>query len=203
MSLTITPEEVMFQVENALQEDIGTGDMTAALLPEHKLVIASVIAREPAVFCGRNWLSAVYYSLDPSIEVEWCVSDGDKIIANQDLCFIKGNARAILSGERTALNFLQTLSGTATITDRYAQALIGTDCRLLDTRKTFPGLRRAQKYAVSCGGGHNHRLGLYDGVLIKENHIAACGSITLAVEKAKALFSDQVVIEVEVENIVE
>lgn len=201
MTITITPEEVMQQVQTALDEDIGTGDMTAALLPENKQVIATVIAREPAIFCGRNWLSAVYYACDPDVEVEWQVKDGARIDVNQTLCFIKGNARSILTGERTALNFLQALSGTATITDQYVQALAETKCRLLDTRKTFPGLRRAQKYAVSCGGGHNHRLGLYDGVLIKENHISACGSITHAVAKAKSLFPDNVVIEVEVETI--
>ncbi|MGH8597833.1 MAG: carboxylating nicotinate-nucleotide diphosphorylase, partial [Gammaproteobacteria bacterium] len=161
---------------------------------------ATVIAREPAVLCGTRWFDAVFTSLDAGLRVRWQFADGSKLKADDLVCHVAGNARAIVTGERTALNFLQTLSGTATVTARYAARLAGTRTRLLDTRKTLPGLRRAQKYAVKCGGGHNHRAGLYDGILVKENHIAAAGSIARAVEALRATTSG-IGIEIEVERL--
>lgn len=185
-------------VRRALAEDIGSGDITAALIPEKATATATVITREAAVISGTEWVNEVFRQLAPNVNIEWQVSDGDAVVPNQCLCKISGPARALLTGERTALNFLQTLSATATLAKRYAEAVAHTKAKVLDTRKTIPGLRRALKYAVTCGGCHNHRIGLYDGILIKENHIAAAGSITAAVEQAKAM-NVGVPIEVEVE----
>ena len=197
----IPAEEIAAQVALALAEDIGSGDLTAALIPAEAISEATVISREEAVICGCDWFNAVFAWLDTTIRIEWRVGDGDRVGPNQQLCTLRGPSRALLTGERTALNFLQTLSGTATLANRYAQAVAGTGVRVLDTRKTIPGLRRAQKYAVSCGGAHNHRIGLYDGVLIKENHIAAAGSIAAAVETARKTAPPGVSVEVEVENL--
>jgi nicotinate-nucleotide pyrophosphorylase (carboxylating) len=189
-------------VRRALAEDIGSGDITAALIPENATSTATVITREAAVISGVEWVNEVFRQLDSSVYIEWQVNDGDAVVPNQCLCTINGPARALLTGERTALNFLQTLSATATMAKRYAEAVAHTKAKVLDTRKTIPGLRRALKYAVTCGGCHNHRIGLYDGILIKENHIAAAGSITAAVEQAKAM-NVGVPIEVEVETLYE
>jgi nicotinate-nucleotide pyrophosphorylase (carboxylating) len=187
-------------VRRALHEDVGGGDLTAALVPEDACSVAHVVSREPAVLCGTRWFDHVFQTLDPSVRIEWRARDGDEIEAGRALCRLSGPTRALLTGERTALNFLQTLSGTATTTRRHTSALEGTGTKLLDTRKTLPGLRAAQKYAVRCGGGHNHRLGLDDGVLIKENHISAAGSIGAAVAAARSLHPETL-IEVEVETL--
>jgi len=183
----------------ALEEDVGSGDITAELIPADKTATATIITREAAVVCGRPWVDEVFHQLDPNIKLEWRVDDGDQIQPNQLLVTLHGNARALLTGERTALNFLQTLSGTTTTAHEYAQLVKGTNIKILDTRKTIPGLRTAQKYAVRCGGCHNHRIGLYDAFLIKENHIAACGGISNAVNKARELHPGKPV-EVEVES---
>lgn len=190
------------QVSRALREDIGTGDLTASLIPADRSAQATVISREAAVLCGREWFDAVFRQLEPNVRVTWSANEGASVAANQTLCELRGPARAILTGERTALNFLQTLAATATVTRRYVEAVAGTGTRILDTRKTVPGLRLAQKYAVLCGGGTNHRIGLFDGVLVKENHIAAAGSIAAAVSHARRI-AGKVVIEVEVESIEE
>ena len=171
-------------------------------MPAEQQVRARVLAREPAVVCGQVWFDEVYRQLDPAVSVEWLARDGEQVAADSVLCRVAGPARAVLSGERTALNFLQTLSATATETRRYVDAVAGTRCRILDTRKTLPGLRQAQKYAVRCGGGRNHRMGLYDMVLIKENHILAAGSIAAAVGAARRL-SPGIAVEVEVESLAE
>ena len=193
-------------VRRALAEDIGSGDITAALIPENAISTATVISREAAVISGTEWVNEVFRQLDtnihPGIYIEWLVNDGDAVVPDQRLCTISGPARALLTGERTALNFLQTLSATATLAKRYAEAVAHTKAKVLDTSKTIPGLRRALKYAVTCGGCHNHRIGLYDGILIKENHISAAGSITAAVEQAKAM-NVGLPIEVEVETLYE
>lgn len=194
------PGYVARTVKGALAEDVGTGDLTAQLIPADQSSRATIITREDAVLCGRAWVDEVFRQLDTSVQVTWSAADGDRIHPNQVLCSIAGPARALLTGERNALNFLQTLSGTATITRQYADALTGTKCRVLDTRKTLPGLRLAQKYAVRCGGGTNHRIGLFDAILVKENHIAAAGSIAAAVDAARKLNSN-VLLEVEVENL--
>jgi nicotinate-nucleotide pyrophosphorylase (carboxylating) len=183
-----------------LAEDVGSGDLTAAIVPETTLAVATVVTREPMVLCGREWFSAVFTRLDASVEIDWRVDEGTEADAGAELCTLRGRARPLLTGERTALNLLQTLSGTATLARSYAQAVEGTGAKVLDTRKTLPGLRKAQKYAVRCGGCHNHRIGLYDGILIKENHILAAGSIANAVSAAKTLGA-AVPIEVEVENL--
>jgi len=195
-------EDILSRVTQALDEDVGSGDLTAALVPENAQARAQVVTREAAVLCGTDWFDAVFALLDPSVRVTWTAQDGDPVRADQLLCTVDGPARPVLTGERAALNFLQTLSGTATLTRRYADAIAGTGCRVLDTRKTVPGLRTAQKYAVRCGGGHNHRMGLYDGILIKENHIAAAGSIAAAVGTARA-HAGTVPVEVEVENLIQ
>lgn len=187
-------------VMHALAEDIGGGDITAGLIPEQATAQAAVISREAAVLCGRPWFDEVFRQLDARVQIDWRARDGDRLHPNQVLCELHGPARALLSGERTALNFLQTLSGTATLTARYVDAVRGARAKVLDTRKTLPGLRGAQKYAVTCGGGHNHRMGLYDAVLIKENHIAAAGSVTAALAQARAMVAVGVQIEIEVEN---
>jgi nicotinate-nucleotide pyrophosphorylase (carboxylating) len=189
------------QVLNALKEDIGEGDITAALIPGDEVVIAQIISREHGVLCGCEWANQAFLLLDESVTINWEVNDGDSVKPNQVLCTVRGNARHILTGERTALNFLQALSGTSTITRRYVDEVKESDVKILDTRKTIPGLRDAQKYAVTCGGGTNHRIGLYDGVLIKENHIAAAGSIHEAVAQAFHHAPKHIPIEIEVETI--
>lgn len=191
--------DFLIVIKQALTEDIGSGDVTAALIPATQTAKATVITRESAVLCGRDWFDAVFMALDPCVKLTWFANDGDKVEANTKLVQIEGLARSILTGERTALNFLQTLSGTATTVHDYVNAVAGTPVRILDTRKTIPGLRDAQKYAVTCGGGFNHRKGLYDAILIKENHIHAAGSITAAVNAAQQLYPS-LSIEVEVEN---
>jgi nicotinate-nucleotide pyrophosphorylase (carboxylating) len=190
------------QVAAALAEDVGTGDVTAALVPPQQQVRAHIVAREPAVLCGTQWVTETFHQLDTSIRLDWQASDGERIAADQVLLKMAGAARPILTGERTALNFLQTLSATATAASRYVEAVAGTNCRILDTRKTLPGLRLAQKYAARCGGAQNHRIGLYDMVLVKENHIIAAGSIATAIAAARRT-SPGVPVEVEVESLSE
>jgi len=190
---------VQTEVETAIAEDLGDGDRTAELIPEDKLLETRVICREDAVLCGQPWFDETFHQLDAGIQVRWRANDGDRLRSDQTVCTVKGNARALLSGERTALNFLQTLSGTASRTAKYVRAVADTGVTILDTRKTLPGLRLAQKYAVRCGGGANHRIGLFDAILIKENHIAAAGSISNAVRKARELHPG-LLLEVEVEN---
>lgn len=187
-------------VARALQEDIGQGDLTAMLIPADKHAQALVICREKAVICGRPWVDEVFRQLDPNTSIEWHIEEGDEVSPNQRLFSLSGNARVLLTGERAALNFLQTLSGTATLARQYAALAINSDVRILDTRKTIPGLRLAQKYAVTVGGCDNHRLGLYDAFLIKENHIAACGGLRQAITQARKIASDKMV-EVEVESL--
>jgi nicotinate-nucleotide pyrophosphorylase (carboxylating) len=194
------PPDLVEQVARALAEDVGSGDLTAALVPAGRTGRAAVVTREAAVLCGRPWFDEVFRQLDPAVRVLWEAAEGDDVAAGQRLCRLEGPARSLLTGERTALNFLQTLSGTATVTRRHAQLVAGLPCRILDTRKTLPGLRRAQKYAVRCGGGSNHRMGLYDGILVKENHIMAAGSIAAAVGAARA-GGRGVPVEVEVETL--
>jgi len=193
------PADLGAQVDAALREDIGSGDVTAALVPAGQRVRGSVVTREEAVLCGRAWAEETFRRLDPQVRLSWHAADGERLGINQVICEIAGPARAVLTGERTALNFLQLLSGTATATRRLVDAVAGTSCRILDTRKTLPGLRTAQKYAVRCGGGDNHRMGLYDRVLIKENHIAAAGSLTGAIEAARRS-APELAVEVEVES---
>jgi len=196
------PADLPQQVARALAEDVGSGDLTAALIPADRIGRATVITRERAIVCGLPYVEASFHGVEPQVRLEWRVAEGDSVAANQPLVDLEGPARALMTGERTALNFLQLLSGTATAAHTYAALLEGTNCRLLDTRKTIPGLRSAQKYAVRVGGGHNHRMGLFDGILIKENHIMAAGSIAAAVAAAKR-GSARVPIEVEVENLSE
>jgi nicotinate-nucleotide pyrophosphorylase (carboxylating) len=195
------PADLPEQVRRALAEDVGTGDVTAALVPEGKSANATVITREAAVVCGQPWFDAVFAQLGGGVHVQWQVAEGARVRANEILCRLAGPARTILTGERSALNFLQLLSGTATATRQYVDAVAGTSCRILDTRKTIPGLRTAQKYATRAGGAQNHRMGLYDAVLIKENHIAAAGSIAGAIAKARA--TTKVWVEIEVETMTE
>ncbi len=194
------PGDLAQCVAAALAEDVGSGDLTAALVPAQRRGHATVITRESAVIAGRPYVDEVFRQVDPRVVVEWGVADGDAVRPEQTLYRLTGPARSLLTGERTALNFLQLLSATATATRRYADALAGLSCRVLDTRKTLPGLRNAQKYAVRCGGGVNHRHGLYDGILVKENHIVAAGSIGAAVAAAKTAATG-VLIEVEVETL--
>jgi nicotinate-nucleotide pyrophosphorylase (carboxylating) len=195
-----SPEYITRTVKTALEEDVGTGDLTAQLIPADRVSKATVITRENATLCGRAWFDEVFRQIDPQVQVTWKAADGDRVGANQLLCELSGPARSLLTGERTALNFLQCLSAVATETTRYVEALKGTQCRVLDTRKTIPGLRLAQKYAVRCAGGTNHRIGLFDAILVKENHIAAAGSIAAAVTEARKVNS-HVMVEVEVENL--
>ena len=199
MLLEVLEGPMLHSVREALSEDIGTGDITAALIPKHERATATVICREAAVLCGMAWFNAVFAELDSGITVNWTARDGDALRPGQSLCTLHGPAAMILTGERTALNFLQTLSGTATLARHYAEAVSGLAVTVLDTRKTIPGLRQAQKYAVRVGGCHNHRMGLYDGILIKENHIASAGSIERAVQAARRA-SPGIPVEVEVEN---
>ena len=195
------PSDIKECVQRALAEDLGSGDRTAALIPQAAQAQARVISRERAIVCGRAWFDEVFAQLDARVTLSWEIQDGDSVQAGQTLCTLRGPARAVLSGERTALNFLQTLSGTATTTRVYVDAVRGTAAVILDTRKTLPGLRRAQKYAVTCGGGQNHRMGLYDAILIKENHIRASGSISAALAAARAAGGERVPLEIEVENL--
>ena len=187
-------------VERALAEDVGSGDLTARLVPD-VAAQAELRTREDGVLCGRTWFDEVFRQVDPRVQVAWNVPDGARIVAGSVLCRLRGPARALLTGERTALNFLQTLSGTATRTAHYVDAVRGTRAKVLDTRKTLPGLRRAQKYAVACGGGQNHRMGLFDAVLIKENHVTAAGSVAAALAQARALVAPDTMVEIEVENL--
>ncbi len=187
MSSEPPQQHIRRHVAAALAEDIGSGDVTAALIDPAVRVTASIISREAAVLCGRAWADEVFRQLDPGVRIEWHIQDGEKIPAKTIICELEGPARAILSGERTALNYLQCLSGTATLAQQYTEAISGTSCQILDTRKTVPGLRLAQKYAVRCGGAHNHRTGLFDGILIKENHVLAAGSLGAAISAARAL----------------
>jgi nicotinate-nucleotide pyrophosphorylase (carboxylating) len=200
MSQIEPPTDIAEQVARALAEDVGSGDLTAALVPKDRAGRATVITREPAVLCGRPWVDEVFRQLDPSVRIAWDAEEGAEVESGQRLCRLEGPARSLLTGERTALNFLQTLSGTATATRRYVALVGGLPCRILDTRKTLPGLRRAQKYAVRCAGGSNHRMGLHDGILVKENHIMAAGSIAAAVAAAGGS-GERVSLEVEVETL--
>ena len=198
-------QDIQRAVRHALEEDLGGvldphADITAQLIPADKPGVAYVITRESGVFCGKAWVDEVFAQLGGQVHVEWKVADGDKLEPNQELFRLQGPARILLTGERTALNFVQSLSGVATLTARYMQEIDGTRCKLLDTRKTVPGLRTALKYAVTCGGGTNHRMGLFDAYLIKENHILACGGIAEAVNEARHLNPGKRV-EVEVENL--
>ena len=192
------PDDITGVVANALNEDIGTGDLTAALVAKDATARAKVIAREEAILCGTAWFDEVFKQLDKTIVVQWLVADGCAIKRDQTICQVTGTARAVLTGERTALNFLQTLSGTATVTHEFVKLLEGLDTKILDTRKTVPGLRKAQKYAVLCGGGSNHRMGLYDAILVKENHFAAAGNIKAVILATQEL---AVPVEIEVENL--
>lgn len=194
-------EEMITALRGFIAEDIGTGDLTAAIIPIDTQANAEVITREEMLLCGQAWFDGVFKLLEPSVSIDWMQAEGSLVGAGTLLCRLRGSARALLSGERTALNLLQTLSATATVSRRYADAVAGTGCKVLDTRKTIPGLRLAQKYAVKCGGCFNHRIGLYDAVLIKENHIMAAGSITQAIQTARQLRS--VLVEVEVETLLE
>lgn len=192
-----TIEENVF---NALKEDVGDGDITAELIPHDNISLATVINREACVFCGLDWFEETYRQIDEEILIDWFVDDGDTIDADQIICTISGSSQNIVTGERTALNFVQTLSATATLSAQYADKVKDTTTKILDTRKTIPGLRMAQKYAVSCGGCENHRLGLFDAFLIKENHINACNGIENTVKKAR-FHNPDLKIEVEVENL--
>lgn len=192
--------DVQRHVAAALAEDLGSGDITAQLIPEAAQISAKVIARETAILCGQQWAAEVFRQVDQTTRLQWLASDGDTIVENEAILHIVGNARSILSAERCALNFLQTLSATATETSRYVKMVSHTQVRILDTRKTLPGLRSAQKYAVTVGGGTNHRMGLFDAYLIKENHIAACGGIAEAIASARRLNPEKAV-EIEVRNL--
>lgn len=192
--------QVDADVERALAEDVGPGDVTAGLVPAAARARAEVVCRELAVVCGTAWFSAVFRRLDPAVEIEWAAADGDLVQPGTTVCRLAGKARALLTGERTALNFLQTLSGTATSARRHADAVAGTGCRVLDTRKTLPGLRQAQKYAAACGGVTNHRRGLFDAILIKENHIMAAGGIAAALSTARSAHP-ALSVEIEVESL--
>ena len=200
MASPTLPPDIATVVSRAIAEDLRDGDITAALISTATLAVARVIAREPATLCGRAWFDETFRQLDPRVAVDWRAADATSITADAVVCELRGPARSIVTGERTALNFLQTLSGTATATRALVELVAGTRTRILDTRKTLPGLRLAQKYAVRCGGGENHRIGLFDAVLIKENHIAAVGSVSTAVATARRR-SPNVMIEVEVESL--
>ena len=193
-------QHIVKDIELALKEDVGSGDISALLIDENKLLRTRLLVREEAILCGTAWFEQAFKQCDEGIHLDWQAQDGDRVSAESVVCRISGPARAILTAERTALNFLQTLSGTATTTRYYVDKISQTKCRILDTRKTIPHLRLAQKYAVTCGGGLNHRIGLFDAYLIKENHLAACGSIRQAVQRGRALHSDKL-LEVEVETL--
>jgi len=194
------PADLSTTVHRALCEDVGTGDLTTKLVPAANNAEATVISREKAIICGIPWFNEVFKQLNDSTQIQWHCSDGDEVSPDQILCNLQGNSHNLLSGERTALNFLQLLSGTATITRYFVELIVSQKTKLLDTRKTIPGLRTAQKYAVACGGGTNHRIGLYDAILIKENHIRAAGGIAKVVQEAKVLHRK---VEVEVESLEE
>ena len=204
--MALTTNDIQKDIERAVQlaleEDIGSGDITAELIPANQVSSASVITREDCIVCGQAWFDETFKQLGGIEKIEWLVNDGDFAQANTTLVKLQGSSRILLTGERTALNFLQLLSGTATAAREYAKLVADTNIKVLDTRKTIPGLRSAQKYAVTVGGCQNHRIGLYDAFLIKENHIAACGGISKAVTKARELYPDKKV-EVEVENLEE
>ncbi len=202
MQMLEIPADLETQVSAALREDVGSGDVTAQLVPATQTARGRVITREPAILCGRPWVEATFRHLDPNIKLNWRASDGEPLAADQVIFEIAGPARGVLTGERTSLNFLQLLSGTATAARRFVDAVAGTGCIVIDTRKTLPGLRTAQKYAVRCGGAQNHRIGLYDMVLIKENHIAAAGSLSGAIVAARRV-APHVPVEVEVESLAE
>ena len=198
--MNLTPE-IERNIASALDEDMGSGDLTALLIAQDARAKARVVSRVDAVQCGAPWFDACFRRLDPNVRITWQAHDGDAVVAGQTLCAMEGNARALLTGERTALNFLQLLSAVATVTRGYVEAVRGTRAAIVDTRKTLPGLRLAQKYAVRAGGGSNHRIGLYDGILIKENHIAACGGIAAALAQARAAASSAVFTQVEDERL--
>lgn len=198
LKIDIEHKNIVADVNHALQEDVGTGDLTASLIAED-IVTATIISREQAILSGVLWVNEVFAQLSSNIKIEWLFNDGDRVNDKDVLCKLTGPARQLLIGERTALNFMQTLSGTATLAQKYADAVEGIDVKILDTRKTLPSLRIAQKYAVRCGGCHNHRFGLYDGILIKENHILAAGSIKAAIDAANKI-ANGIAIEVEVES---
>ena len=187
-------------VTESLEEDIHTGDLSARLLPEALTSTAQILTRQNGVLCGTQWFEECFLTLDPGCAIDWMAKDGNRISAGQTLCEVRGRARALLSAERNALNWLQTLSGTATRTRQYVDAVVGISVKIMDTRKTLPGLRQAQKYAVRTGGGHNQRIGLYDGILIKENHIAAAGGIRPVLEQAFRLAKPGISVQIEVEN---
>jgi nicotinate-nucleotide pyrophosphorylase (carboxylating) len=193
---------IVANVSAALQEDLGGGDKTAELVAASAAASAIIICREPMTLAGQPWVDEVFRQIDPDVDIQWLATDGDHLPADAELCVLTGAARALLSGERTALNFLQTLSATATITSRYVNAVAGFKAKILDTRKTLPGLRLAQKYAVRCGAGNNHRVGLFDAILIKENHISSAGGVEPAIRTAKEIHSNMP-IEIEVESISE
>ena len=196
--------EINRNVQSALREDLSDiGDLTVSLIPEEKRLRAEVITREDAIVCGIQWFDACFSTLSAEIDIKWFVNNGDRVCSNDKLCEIKGNARAILTAERSALNFLQMLSAVATQTKCFADEVAGTAAKIVDTRKTLPGLRIAQKYAVKCGGGINHRLGLYDGILIKENHIIAAGGIAAVVKKAQIISASAAFVQIEVETLAE
>ena len=201
--MTPLAQHIKDTVKKSLAEDIASGDLTAQLLPETLTTQAQVITRQSGVLCGTDWFDAVFLSLDPDCKIRWQAIDGDAIRPGQTLCELGGRARALLTGERSALNLLQTLSATATTTRRYVDAVAGLPVKIMDTRKTLPGLRLAQKYAVLAGGGHNQRVGLYDGILIKENHIAAAGSIKAVLAAAFSLAPANVTVQIEVENMLQ
>ena len=194
-------ETVTADVTRALQEDVGTGDLTALLIPESRAATARLMTRQDGVLCGVEWFNRTFDELDPEIEIFWHHKDGDEVVAGSSLCELEGHARALLTGERTAMNFLQLLSGVATKARQYVQAVEGTRALIVDTRKTLPGLRIAQKYAVRTGGAGNHRIGLFDGILIKENHIAAAGGVRQAVQRAVHDNAPGVMLQVEVETL--
>jgi nicotinate-nucleotide pyrophosphorylase (carboxylating) len=201
MAFLQVPQSIIEEnVFNALKEDIGEGDITAQLIPHDNISLATVISREPCVFCGLDWFEEAYRQIDDEILIDWFVDDGESIAAEQIICTISGSSQNIVSGERSALNFVQMLSATATLSALYAKKVADTTTKVLDTRKTIPGLRLAQKYAVSCGGCENHRLGLFDAFLIKENHIHACDGITNAIKEAR-FYNPDLQVEVEVENL--
>jgi len=198
----VSPSSELIQadVERAFAEDIGSGDATAELLPADATASAALTCRDDAVMAGIDWFNACFRRLDPQVQIEWTVRDGERVAAGSVICRLRGKARALVTAERSAMNFLQLLSGTASATAAHVAAVAGTGVRVLDTRKTVPGLRLAQKYAVRCGGGHNHRVGLYDAILVKENHIIAAGSIKAAAEAARRLHP-KLLLEIEVENL--
>jgi nicotinate-nucleotide pyrophosphorylase (carboxylating) len=198
--MSVTQSTIEETVHIALREDIGDGDITAELIPADAVSLANVISREDCVFCGMDWFEEVFRQIDDEVFIEWHVQDGDSVAAGETICSLSGPSRSLLTGERTALNFIQALSATSTLASSYARAVAGTNAVVLDTRKTIPGLRAAQKYAVSCGGCQNHRMGLFDAILIKENHLLAAGSIQTAVDEAR-FHSPGYPVEIEVENL--